>query len=331
LNIDSLPELLEEEQTIEPTWYTAVPTMHQAILARAKTYPAIVRKKGTLRFIRSCSAALPPRVIVDFEKLFQVPVIEAYGMTEASHQMASNPLPPLPRKPGLVGLAVGAEVAIMDEQGHLLPAGEKGEVVIRGACVTSGYRNNPEANQRSFTDGWFRTGDQGYLDSDGYLFLTGRIKELINRGGEKIAPREIDEALLEHPAVAQAVAFAMPDDRLGEEVAAAVVLKEDALVTEREIQEYAALRLADFKVPRRVVIVQEIPLVSFFELPTPAGMCRNLIRLQTQFQNGEWALRLKEIAHLSDEEARLILDRELGQKEPQTAGSFLREGGNNND
>ncbi|OAD21019.1 peroxisomal-coenzyme A synthetase, partial [Candidatus Thiomargarita nelsonii] len=205
------------------------------------------------------SAALPPQVLADLENVFNAPVIEAYGMTEASHQMASNPLPPLSRKPGSVGVAAGPEIAIMDEAGHLLSSGTLGEIVIRGANVTRGYENNPKANQSAFTNGWFRTGDQGYLDSDGYLFITGRLKEIINRGGEKISPREVDEILMDHPAVAQVVTFAMPHPQLGEEIAAAVVLHENATATTKDIQAFAAARLADFKVPRKIIILDEIP------------------------------------------------------------------------
>lgn len=243
----------------QPTWYTAVPTMHQAVLARAEADPEIIQDH-TLRFIRSCSAALPPPVIEGLEKVFRTPVIEAYGMTEASHQMASNPLPPGLQKPGSVGLASGTEVAVMAEDGSdLLSSGENGEIVIKGANVTPGYADNPDANAKSFAAGWFRTGDQGYLDSDGFLFLTGRLKEIINRGGEKISPREIDEVLMEHSAVAQAVAFALPHETLVEDVAAAVVLRKDRVASEKELRDHAFARLADFKVPSQVVIVDKIP------------------------------------------------------------------------
>jgi acyl carrier protein len=180
-------------------------------------------------------------------------------MTEAAHQMASNPLPPRPRKPGSVGVPAGPEIAIMDPAGNLLPPDRQGEVVIRGPNVTRGYESNPEANRTAFTGGWFRTGDQGYLDRDGYLSLTGRLKEIINRGGEKISPREVDEILLDHPAVAQVVTFAIPDATLGEEVGAVVVLHQGAEATEREIRDFAATRLADFKVPRTVLFLDEIP------------------------------------------------------------------------
>jgi acyl-CoA synthetase (AMP-forming)/AMP-acid ligase II len=193
------------------------------------------------------------------EEVFDAPVIESYGMTEAAHQMTSNPLPPAPRKPGSVGPAAGPKVAIMDEAGNLLSPGEEGEVVIRGANVTKGYADNPEANAKSFTDGWFRTGDQGTLDEDGYLWLTGRLKEIINRGGEKISPIEIDIVLMDHPAVAQVVTFALPHSLLGEEVAAVVVLRDGLSVTEIEIREFCSTRLAPFKIPRKVLFMEEIP------------------------------------------------------------------------
>ncbi len=243
---------------LKPTWYTAVPTMHQLILGRAARQADIIAR-NRLRFLRSSSASLPPVVMEQIEAAFGAPMIEAYGMTEASHQMATNPLPPGERKPGSVGRGVGVEIAIMDAEGRMLETGERGEVVIKGQNVFSGYENNPEANAQAFADGWFRTGDQGFLDADGYLTLTGRLKELINRGGEKISPREIDEVLLTHPAVAQAVAFAVPHSKLGEDVAAAVILAEGAVATERDLREYASGRLADFKVPRRILIVKEIP------------------------------------------------------------------------
>ena len=241
-----------------PTWYSAVPTMHQAILARAKRNARIARA-SKLRFIRSSSASLPPQVMGELESVFGAPVIEAYAMTEAAHQMCSNPLPPAPRKAGSVGPAAGPEVAIMNAEGALLGAGEEGEVVIRGENVTSGYLGNEQANATAFHGGWFRTGDQGVMDADRYLKITGRLKEVINRGGEKVAPLEVDEALLDHSAVEQVCTFALPHAKLGEEVAAAVVLRDGATATERELRQFVRVRLADFKVPRRVVFVPEIP------------------------------------------------------------------------
>jgi acyl-CoA synthetase (AMP-forming)/AMP-acid ligase II len=241
-----------------PTWYTAVPTMHQAILSRApKNLDVIARHP--LRFIRSSSSSMPPQVIAELEAVFHTPLIESYGMTEATHQMASNPLPPAVRKPGSVGIAAGPEIAIMAEDGALLPRGATGEIVIRGPNVTTGYENNPKANAEAFVNGWFRTGDQGVMDADGYVSITGRLKEIINRGGEKVSPREVDEILMDHPAVAQVVTFGMPHPKLGEEVAACVVLREGATSTERELQAFVAAKAADFKVPKKILIMDEIP------------------------------------------------------------------------
>jgi acyl-CoA synthetase (AMP-forming)/AMP-acid ligase II len=241
-----------------PTWYTAVPTMHQAILARAaRNADAIAGSK--LRFIRSSSASLPPTVMAELEATFSCPVIEAYGMTEAAHQMASNPLPPRPRKPGSVGISAGPDIAIMSPEGDLMKADEVGEIVIRGPNVTIGYVNNPSANDSAYAFGWFHTGDQGTMDSEGYVRVTGRLKEIINRGGEKISPREVDEVLMDHPAVAQVVCFGVPHDKLGEEVGAAIVLREGQSATEQELRSFASTRLADFKVPKKVLILDEIP------------------------------------------------------------------------
>jgi acyl-CoA synthetase (AMP-forming)/AMP-acid ligase II len=242
----------------KPSWYTAVPTMHQAVLARAARNPEILAATK-LRFIRSSSASLPAQVMGELEATFGCPVIESYGMTEAAHQMASNRLPPGLRKAGSVGAAAGPEVAVMAPDGALLTTGETGEIVIRGLNVTVGYEKNPDANASAFAHGWFHTGDQGVLDEDGYLRVTGRLKEIINRGGEKISPLEVDDVLMDHPAVAQVVTFAMPHDKLGEEVAAAIVLREGSTASESEIRSFASGRLADFKVPRKIVILEEIP------------------------------------------------------------------------
>ena len=241
-----------------PTWYTAVPTIHHAMLDAARgTDPSSTA--WPFRLIRSSSAALPPRLMTELEGVFRAPVVEAYGMTEAAHQMTSNPLPPGARKPGTVGPAAGPEVAIMGDDGRLLTEGVEGEIVIRGPNVMAGYADAPEANDAAFSDGWFRTGDLGVLDRDGYLVITGRRKELINRGGEKIAPREVDDALLGHPDVTQAVTFAVPHPRLGEDVAAAVVLTSGSGVTKGELRQAVAARLAPFKVPRQIVVVDELP------------------------------------------------------------------------
>lgn len=245
-----------------PTWYTAVPTMHQSVLGRAAEYQAEYRAviaANPLRFVRSSSASLPPQVMAELEQTFSAPVIEAYGMTEAAHQMASNPLPPAPRKPGSVGLPAGPEIAILDAAGEQLPQGERGEICIRGPNVTAGYQNNPAANAAAYTNGWFRTGDQGFLDPDGYLFITGRLKEIINRGGEKVTPREVDEILMDHPTIAQAVTFAVRHPTLGEDVAAAVVLKAGASADPKDLRAYALDRLSAHKVPSQIVIVDTIP------------------------------------------------------------------------
>ncbi len=241
-----------------PSWYTAVPTMHQTILARAERNKEIIAR-AKLRLVRSSSASLPPQVMTALEAVFNAPVIESYGMTEAAHQMASNPLPPRMRKPGSVGIAAGPDVTIMDEGGLLLTPGQTGEVVIRGPNVTAGYEANPDANLKAFAGGWFRTGDQGVMDDEGYLRITGRLKEIINRGGEKVSPLEIDEILMDHPAVQQVVTFAIPHDKLGEEVGAAVVLREGETLSEQALKDFASKRLTDFKVPRRIVFLAEIP------------------------------------------------------------------------
>ena len=242
----------------EATWYTAVPTMHQAILARACRNKEILNQTK-LRFIRSASAPLPPQVMTELERTFACPVIDSYALTEAATQVSANPLPPSIRKPGSVGPAAGVEVSIMDEKFSHLPRGQEGEIVIRGPSVMSGYDDNPKANSECFIDGWFRTGDLGRLDQDRYLWITGRIKEIINRGGEKISPFEVEATLRDHPAVQQAVAFGVPHKSLGEDVAAAVVLREGQAVTVQKLQNFASGRLVRSKVPRRILILEEIP------------------------------------------------------------------------
>jgi acyl-CoA synthetase (AMP-forming)/AMP-acid ligase II len=244
-------------QNFKPTWYSAVPTMHQVILERAHRQ-TIDTSMNSLRLIRSCSSALPPRVMQELEDTFHVPVIEAYGMTEASHQISSNPLPPGIRKPGSVGLPTGTEIAIIDNENSFIEGSDIGEIVIRGTNVTKGYENNDQANSESFVLGWFRTGDQGFIDPEGFLIITGRIKEIINRGGEKIAPREVDEVILKLSAVSQAVAFPVPHPKLGEDIAVAVVLKEGQSIDVQEIRNHAATYLTKFKVPRQIFIVDKI-------------------------------------------------------------------------
>lgn len=251
------PLFFEWLREFQPTWLTAVPSMHQAILARSDTHQqrAVAPR---LRFIRSSSAALPPQLMSALERTFHVPVLESYGMTECG-MIACNPLPPRQRKPGSAGVATSIDLRILDQGGRQLPPGAAGDIVVRGACVIGGYDDEPGVNEQSFTEGWFKTGDQGFLDDEGYLFITGRLKEIINRGGEKIAPLEVDQALLEHPLVKQAVTFPVANDLLGEEVAAVVVLSGDGTVAERELREFVSSRLAAFKVPRQILMVSDIP------------------------------------------------------------------------
>ncbi len=241
------------------TWYSGVPTMHQLLLARSHQKPP---EADSLRFIRSCSAPLSSELIHKIEELFGVPFVEAYGMTEASHQMTSNPLPPRHRKAGSVGVGTGLRISIMDKDGNHLGTNQRGEVAIQGANVFRGYENNAEANARAFVDGWFRTGDEGFLDADCYLHLTGRIKDIIIRGGENIAPHEIDEILLKHPAVAAAVTFGCAHPTLGEEVAAAVVLHAPNGATESALIKHCRDFLAEYKCPSKIYLVESIPTTA---------------------------------------------------------------------
>ena len=303
------PQFFDWLNEFQPTWFTAVPSMHQAILARARNSANPVQAR--LRFIRSSSSALSRQLMTELEEVFassvsadpdgpsqsprdgrncaeiwlffediscglgpfclleevfQAPVIESYGMTECG-MIACNPLPPRTRKPRSSGVATPTiEIKIQDSNGEFMPVGSEGEIVVRGDCVMSGYEAEPAINAESFTNGWFRTGDQGFFDGEGYLFITGRLKEIINRGGEKIAPLEVDQALMDHPAVEQAVTFPVPNASLGEEVAAAVVLASDGEVTETELRQFVFSRLAAFKVPRQILIVDEIPKGAFGKL-----------------------------------------------------------------
>ncbi|KAA8571686.1 hypothetical protein EYC84_001670 [Monilinia fructicola] len=229
--------------THKANWYTAVPTIHQILL---KNPPPTT--KPNIRFIRSCSSPLSPTTFHALEETFNAPVLEAYAMTEASHQMTSNPLPPAKRQPGSVGIGQGVEVRILDGEGKEVPIGSEGEISIRGENVTKGYLNNEKANKESFTkEGFFRTGDQGKMDKDGYVFITGRIKELINKGGEKISPIELDNVLARHPAISEAVSFAIPDEMYGQDVGVAIVLKPDQKLTASDLKKWVADKVAKFK------------------------------------------------------------------------------------
>lgn len=246
-------------RTGNATWYTAVPTMHQILLARADDeYDANTAPK--LRFIRSCSASLAPSVLERLEQHFGAPVLEAYAMTEAAHQMTSNPLPKYgERKPGSVGIAQRVDVAILDDNNKVVGAGAHGEVCIRGQNVTKGYHNNATANESAFAGGWFHTGDQGWLDENGYLTLTGRLKELVNRGGEKISPLEVDAALLAHADVKEAVSFAVPDEKYGEEVNIAIILKQGSTLDVEQLTAFAKKRLSSFKIPKKFFFCDDLP------------------------------------------------------------------------
>lgn len=232
-------------------WYSAVPTIHQILLKTPLPNPI-----PDIRFIRSCSSPLSPKTFEDLEATFNAPVLEAYAMTEAAHQMTSNPLPPAKRQPGSVGTGQGVEIKILDQAEKEVPHGQEAEICVRGENVTKGYLNNPSANESSFTkDGFFRTGDQGKLDPNGYVIITGRIKELINKGGEKISPIELDNTLAHNPKVAEAVCFAIPDPKhFGEDIGATVVLKTSGTATEEELKSWVANRLAKFKTPKKVCL-----------------------------------------------------------------------------
>ena len=240
------------------TWYTAVPTIHTILLNNAMK-SGDVRDAAGLRFVRSCSSALSPATGQSYEELFGVPIVQAFGMTEAAHQAMSNPLPPRERKPGSIGLPTGVEVTILDDDGNQLPHGQEGELSLKGANVTHGYLNNPEATEASFTNGWFRTGDLAKIDEDGYVFLLGRIKEMINRAGEKISPLEVDDVLLAYPKIAEAVTIAVPHEIYGEEVEAVVALKPGETADAAEIISFCREQLADFKVPKAIRLVPVIP------------------------------------------------------------------------
>jgi acyl-CoA synthetase (AMP-forming)/AMP-acid ligase II/acyl carrier protein len=302
---------------LHPTWYTAVPTMHQAIVDGAHAHRDVIRH-NPLRFIRSSSAALPVPLATALERCFDAPVVEAYGMTEAAHQIASNPLPPGLRKLKSVGVAAGPEVTVMDERARVLETGVTGEIVIRGDNVTLGYADDPEANARAFAAGWFRTGDQGFVDAEGYVYLTGRLKEMINRGGEKVSPREVDEVLMDHAAVRQAVTFRVPHATLGEDVAAAVVLNVGAVATAEEIRAFLFGRLAEFKIPSQLVIVAKIP--------TGATGKIERIRLATELAE---SLKPSFVAPRSETEAEVaaIFSEVLGIAEVGVEDNFFAQGG----
>jgi oxalate---CoA ligase len=244
----SASEFWQQFISHKANWYTAVPTIHQMLLKTPLPNPV-----PSIRFIRSCSSPLSPKILQDLEKALNAPVLEAYAMTEAAHQMTSNPLSPMKQKPSSVGIGQGVEVRILDAIGKELPRGSEGEICIRGENVTKGYLHNPAANASSFTpDGFFRTGDQGKMDDDGYIFITGRIKELINKGGEKISPIELDNILIQHPDISEAVSFAIDDEMYGQNVAIAVVMKDGKKLGAEELEQWMSTKVAKFKLPKKV-------------------------------------------------------------------------------
>jgi acyl-CoA synthetase (AMP-forming)/AMP-acid ligase II len=317
------PQFFDWLEEFQPTWFTAVPSMHQAILARARAnkQPLV---HSSLRFIRSSSTALSQPLMSELEQLFNVPIIESYGMTECG-MIACNPLPPQGRKPRSAGVATSIYIKILDHNNQVLGFNAEGEIVVRGACVVSGYEDDSRANEESFTNGWFRTGDQGFIDEEGYLFITGRLKEIINRGGEKIAPLEVDQALLEHPFVEQAVTFPVKNELLGEEVAAAVVLS-DGDVSETELRAFVFSRLAAFKVPRQILIVDEIPKGSFGKLQR--SRLAELLNVQSRDQDSSTEKR-EYIAPRTPDEMVLadIWSRILGVEAVGIQDDFFRLGG----
>ncbi|WP_352587870.1 amino acid adenylation domain-containing protein [Mesorhizobium caraganae] len=309
-----------------PSWYSASPTIHRAVLDQIHLCRADPRQSG-LRFIRSASAPMPSQLIADIETVFNAPFIEAYGMTEAAPQIASNRRPPFERKPGSVGKAAGPAIAIMDEAGHLLPPGATGEVVIRGANVMHGYDGDPAANEAAFVDGWLRTGDVGHLDAEAYLFVTGRLKDTINRGGEKISPALVEQVLLDHPAIEQAVVFGVPHPVLGEIVEAAVVLRPGHGPSAQQIRGFVAKRLAGSKVPQRIVLVNELPVDANGKLNR-----RHLVlALAPQRQNGQHdqSQAGEPVAPRTATERRVaaVLAEVLGNEPPGIHDDFFDLGG----
>ena len=247
--------LLDALRELRVTCFSANPALLESLGERVARMGVIA---PTLRFVRSSASALAPDQQRRLEAAFAVPVVQGYGMTEAG-TISQNPLPPAPRKLGSVGVSVGPDIAIIGDDGKFVGANVTGEIVVRGPSTMSGYEDNPDVNARAFHGGWFRTGDSGHLDADGYLFIPGRIKELINRGGMKVSPAEIDEVLRRHPDVADSVAFGVPHPTLGEDVVAAVVVRDSATVSAQQLREFTFEHLAPYKVPSAILPVAALP------------------------------------------------------------------------
>ncbi|WP_046497073.1 FadD7 family fatty acid--CoA ligase [Streptomyces odonnellii] len=249
----------DDVQAVAATWFTAVPTIHEILLDRsAHEYPG--PQVAPLRFVRSCSAPLNTATQRALERTLGAPLLSAYGMTEATHQVTSEPLPDYgPLKHGSVGRSTGVDLRVVDRNGRPCPPGVRGEVWLRGATVTRGYLADPDETAHSFTDGWLRTGDLGSLDEDGYLFLAGHIKNLINRGGEKISPEHVEDVLAGCPGVAEAAVFALPDEVYGQRVGAAVVIREGEIISPGEILQYCRHRLSAVELPDRLKVVAALP------------------------------------------------------------------------
>jgi len=259
----------------QAAWFSAVPTIYSFILDK----PIDEYNLSSLQFARSASSPLPVAVLQEFERKTGVPIIESFGISEGGSQITTNPRPPKTRKAGSVGLPFGNEMRVIDEHGGIAPALQTGEVVVRGANIARGYYRKPEETKRSFVDGWFHTGDLGHFDEDGYLYLEGRIKELINRAGEKFSPQEIDEALYKLPQVELAAAVGVPHRLYGEEVAAYVKLRDGQSITAEQIRFHCHNELADYKVPKEIFFVEDLPR-------GPSGKIQRLKLLDIYAQQG---------------------------------------------
>lgn len=278
-------------QEFKPTWYTASAGIQENILLRSEENRDKI-KDLKLRFIRSSSAPLSPQTTKGLEKFFNAPIAESYGMTEATLQITTQPLPPKKKKIGSCGRPTELELAIVDKENNFVNSEELGEIVIKGDNVIKEYENNKEANKKSFWKDWLRTGDLGYLDRDGFLFIKGRIKEMINKGGENISPREIDEALMMHKAVELAVAFSVPHKTLGEDIAIAVICKKGHMVKEEELRRFLKDKLADYKIPSVFYFVDDVPKTAVGK-PKRVGLYKEIKKIKNKKSKIKSSLQLE--------------------------------------